>query len=194
MEIDPTEIIIFGMALIGVISAYGIKIHYKSKSHQEDIQTTEKRVKKSAVAGQVDAVETMKEVTTDSIVFLKQEIEERNKMIKKLRNALTYYKSRYEGMTGMDDDESEQDSSGQIVTKKQGSGIDDATFNLRMNLVKQQLAKNNVNPLFLEIPELSEALENIVRSPNFERIAATFVQASGNANLAAPTQANPQDL
>lgn len=194
MEIDSTQIIIFGMALIGVISFYGIKTHYKSKSHQEDIQTTEKRVKKSAVAGQVDAVETMKEVTTDSIVFLKQEIEERNKMIKKLRNGLTYYKSRYEGMTGTDGEEIEQDTTGQIVPKKQGPDIDDMTFNLRMNLVKQQLAKNNVNPIFLEIPELSEALANIVRSPNFERIAATFIQASNNANLPASLQANPQDL
>ena len=197
VDLNPTEIITFCIAIVSVGSTIilGIKYH---KGQNKVQQETPRGVKRTVKEGQEDFVEVLRDSASESIAFLQGEIERLKKEIKSKNGTI----SKLQGlMYGTTDPatiaEIEADRAMLPASKKGGTpSIGEDTINARLSMIKSQLAKNNVNPIILEIPEISDALASIASSDNFDRIAATILEQQSRSNqVPAPIGApSPNDL
>lgn len=197
VDVNPTEIIMFCIAILSVGSTIilGIKYH---KGQNKVAQEPPSGVKRTVKAGQEDFVEVLRDSASETISYLqdevkrlKGEIKSKNGTISKL-NGLMYGTTDPEVIAEIEADRANLPK----VNNKTRGNVDNGTIDARLSMIKNQLGKNGVNPIILEIPEISDALASIASSDNFDRIAATILEQQSRSNqiLPAASQASSNDL
>lgn len=180
--VSDSTLIILSMA--GAITIIGSLIGI-FKIRNINVQKPKNRIKNAANEGQIEAIDALKDASSETISFWKNEAKEKDVIIKKLRNSLNYYKGHA--------DEVGIDVEPRSRPKTSSIDVDEQTINTRIGLIKEQLVKNNINPILLEIPEIQDAVRNIAGSDNFERIATDILKARNQQNPSNPNQANAQN-
>lgn len=191
--IDSSVLIFLSIAFVGTITTISVTFYLKGKNKVQQDQP--KGVKRTSKEGQEDFVEDLRGAAAETIAFLqdeikrlKGEIKSKNGQIAKL-NGLMYGTNDPSVIAQI-----EQDNNLPVPKQGRGSkGVGSEQVEARMQMIRAAMTKNNVNPIILEIPELSDALENIASSPNFDRIAATILQTTSQVQPAS-TQTPVNDL
>lgn len=192
VDVSPTEIIMFCIAILSVGSTIilVIKNHKGQNKVQQEVPTGVKRTSKQ---GQEDFVEVLRESASETIEYLQSEIKRlkddlksKNGQIAKL-NGLMYGSNDPAVIAEI---QAEQQQIQPIGKRGKTPQIGNDIIEARLSMIKSQLVKNNVNPIILEIPEISDALASIASSDNFDRIAATILQQQSRSNTILPASSS----
>jgi len=179
VEISTDTMLLVLVVMFAGISIVMFKNHYEKKLRSREVYPESEGVKKKAQRGQEDAVETLKDLTAESIKFLKDTNNELRADVKKLKASVSWYKSQMYGDGRIDDNDQKGAPSpptGSIKTRGD-STVSEDVVQMRLRMIADKI---NIPPELLMFEDVNSALSEIASSPDFDKIAAAALKSSNS--------------
>lgn len=175
MEIPDMLMSLVAFVFVSGISIVLLKSHYEKKLRSDGIEQGSTGVKKRAQKGQEDAVETLKDLTAESIKFLKDTNNELRGEVKRLKSSVSWYKSQMYG-DGRVDEHDSQGTPNPMIKVPKGSDVSEDVLNMRMKMIADKL---KMPQELLMFEDVKNVIAEIAGSPQFDEIAAAAMRNSG---------------